>query len=174
MPLPNYLKRAFGSEISWKSSGGTYTITLTSLANNGGREGGKADLGNGDVDWDQDWVVFIESAVNVTAVNGAEIELWWGNSLHATAGNDNPGNLTGVDAALSNPDELKMQLDFIGSLVLSNARGTNVQKQMHIFRPKGRYGIPLIVNKAGQALSSTAGNHAIRMIPLYLFIQDAP
>lgn len=170
MALPDYFKRELGSEINWKSSGGTYAITLTSLANDAGREGGKADLGS---TWDQDWAVLFESTVGSAATNGNEIELFWGASLSGTAGTDNPGNLTGADAGLSNPDELKTQLDFIGSLVLSNARGTNVQKQLFIFRPKTRYGTPLVVNKSGQSLSGTAGNHAIRMVPVRDLIQDA-
>lgn len=169
MALPDYSTIELGSEISWKSSGGTYAITLTSLANDAAREGAKGDLG---ATWEQEFLVALESAVGSAATAGKEVELYWGPSTSGTAGTDNPGNLTGADASLSNPDELKAQCQFVGSLVLSNARGTNVQRQYLTFRPPSRYGTPLVVNKSGQSLSGTAGNHAIRMWPLRAQIED--
>jgi hypothetical protein len=113
-----------------------------------------------------------ESAVGSAATNGLELELFIGESDHVTAGTDNPGNLTGADAALSNPDELKAQLNYAGSLVFSNARGTNVQKQRLRYFPICPYIIPLVVNKTGQTLSGTAGDHKIVVTPYYRKIAD--
>lgn len=169
MALPEYVKHEQGTAKSWKSSGGDYALTLTSLANDAAREGAKGDLG---ATWARRWAVFFTSSVGSAATNGKEIEVYWGPSTHATAGSDNPGNLTGADAALSNPDELKFQLLYLGSLALSNARGTNVQKQYFEFMPPTRYGTPVVVNKSGQTLGSTAGDHEVRLTPIEDLVQD--
>jgi hypothetical protein len=173
MPLPDYVGLVAGTPITWAASGGDKTFTLTSLANNAAREGAKSGtLVDGTLGMPEVLDVRIESAVGTAATNGLEIEVYFGESPNATAGTDNPGNLTGADAALSNPDELKHQCHYVGSLVLSNARGTNVQKQRHSYYPTLPYIIPLIVNKSGQTLSGTAGNHKLVITPHYRKIID--
>ena len=170
MALPDFLKFEVGTAKSWKSSGGDFVLTLTSLANNGGRQGAKGDLGANRA---RLWEVLFTSSVAVAATQGLEVELYWAASTSATAGTDNPGNTDGTDSALSNPDELKLQLIYIGSLVLSNARGTNVQKQRFVFSPPARYGMPVVVNKSGQALGSTAADHEVRLTPIEEAVEDA-
>jgi hypothetical protein len=103
---------------------------------------------------------------------GLQLELYAGESDSGTAGTGNPGNLTGADAGLSNPDELKLQCNLVGGLNLSNARGTNVQRQRFVYFPTARYWIPLVVNKSGQTLSGTTGNHSIVVTPYYREIKD--
>lgn len=169
MALPDLFKAQQGTAKSWKSTGGDYAITLTSLASAAAREGGKGDLG---ATWSRRWAVFFTSSVAVAATNGKEIELYWAPSTNATAGTDNPGNVTGVDAALSNPTELVPQLIFIGSLTLSNARGTNIQKQYFVFYPPTRYGTPVVQNLSGQALGATAGDHEIRLTPVDDLVEE--
>lgn len=157
-----------GTAVTWASTGGDKVLTLTSLTNNSAREGDKsATWVDGTKGLPELIDVRLESAVGSAATAGLEIELYVGESDSATAGTANPGNLTGADAGLSNPDELKVQLVFVGSLVLSNARGTNVQKQRFRFRPVCAYSVPLVVNKSGQTLSATAGNHTLVMTPYY-------
>jgi len=172
MTLPDYSYLVAGTPVEWSTSGDK-ALTLTSLANNGSREGAKSDtLVDGTLGMPELLEFRLESAVSSAATSGAEIELFLGESDHATAGTNNPGNLTGTDAALSNPDELKAQLNYVGSLVLSNARGTNVQKQRLRYLPVCPYIIPLIVNKSGQTLSGTAGNHKLVMTPYYRRMAD--
>lgn len=172
MALPDYVGLVAGTPVEWSTTGGK-TITLTSLTNNSGREGGKsATWVDGTLGMPEVIEIRFESAVGSAATNGLEIELYIGESDNATAGTDNPGNLTGADAALSNPDELKAQLYYVGGLILSNARGTNVQKQRMLYYPTAPYSIPLVVNKSGQTLSGTAGNHKIVMTPYYRKIAD--
>jgi hypothetical protein len=169
MALPDYFKNEAGTAKSWKSSGGDYAITLASLTNGSAREGAKGDLGSA---WARRWAVMLATSVGAAATNGNAVELWWGPSTSATAGTDNPANLTGADAALANPDEVKFQAIFIGALVLSNARGTNIQKVYFDFYPPTRYGTPFIVNKSGQTLGATAGDHEIRLTPVEENQQD--
>lgn len=172
MTLPDYVGLIPGTSKTWKSSGGDYAITLTSLGNGSGREGAKGDFYDATYGYPEILGVRFESSVASAATNGYQVELWAGESDSGTAGTNNPGNLTGADAALSNPDELKWQCNFVGALVLSNARGTNIQKQWFTYFPSMRYWIPLVVNKAGVALGSTAGDHQIVVTPFYRKIQD--
>lgn len=167
MALPDTSTLVAGAAKTWDSGGTTATITLTSLANGSAREGGKLDFAASSVSGVTDGslpeavLVRLETAVGSAATNGFQVELYFGESDSATAGTNNPANLTGADAAVSNPDEVKLQASFVGGLNLSNARGTNVQKQWFRFYPGCRYLVPLVVNKSGQALSGTAGNHQI-------------
>lgn len=168
MALPDYSFLEKGSPITWAPSGGDKVLTLTSKADGVGREGDKsATLIDGTKGMPELLEIRLETAVGAAATDGKEVELWIGESDHATAGTDNPGNLTGADADLSNPDELKRQLYHGVSLSLSNARGTNVQKQRGLYYPTCPYIIPVVVNKSGQTLSGTAGNHKVVVTPYY-------
>ena len=171
MSLPDYFKLSAGTEISWKQSGGTYAISLASVANGGARQGAKGDLGS---TWHPHYVVLFSSAVAAAATSGRQIELYWAESPSATAGTDNPGNTSGTDSAYSNPDQYKYQLVFLGSLVLANAAGTDRQTVMlHLF-PRCRYGFPVVVNDSGQTLHATADRHEIRLIPIQQAVVDNP
>jgi hypothetical protein len=169
MALPDYFKREAGTAKSWKSSGGDYALTLTSLANGSYRQGAKGDLGAA---WAQEWAVMFSSAVGSAATNGLTIDLYWAPSTSGTAGTDNPGNCDGTDSALSSGAELVKQLIPLGSLHLSNARGTNVQKEYFVLAPPTRYGMPVIGNISGQTLGSTAGDHEVRLTPMEDNVQD--
>lgn len=160
-----------GTKVTWAASGGDKLLTLTSLANNAAREGAKSETLL-ELAFNNVMPVYLsfrfKSAVALAPTDGAEIEVYIGESDNATPGTNNPANLTGADAALANPDELKYQAIRAGVLRLSNARGTNVQEQMFLpYIPSRPYIIPLVVNKSGQALHGTAGNHALEMIPWF-------
>jgi hypothetical protein len=163
MALPDYFLNEVGTAKSWKSSGGDYTLTLTSVTNGNGRQGAKGDLG---ANWSRRFIAMLASSVGVAATAGTEIELWWAPSTSATAGTDNPGGAGGTDATFNTtPDEYKQQLIFIGSLILSNNAGTGIQKQYFEFFPPTRYGMPVVVNKSGQTTGSTASDHEVRLTP---------
>lgn len=163
MSLIGAMKYEVGTPITWKASGGTYGLTLTSVTNNNGRQGAKGDLG---ADRARIWDVLFTASVGSAATAGNEIELWWAASDSATAGTDNPGGTSGTDATFNTtPDEYKLQLIFIGSLILSNNAGTAIQKQYLAFVPPCRYGMPVVVNKSGQTLGATAGDHTVTLTP---------
>lgn len=153
-----------GTALTWAASGGDYTITMTSVTSTNGRQGVKGDLG---ANWARTYSVLFTSSVGSAATNGTVIELYAGRSNSATAGTNNPGGLSGTDATFNTtPAEYKLQLDYIGSLVLSNNAGTGIQKQWFTFYPRSRYIIPVIVNSSGQTLGSTAGDHTIVFLPI--------
>lgn len=170
MALPDYLLCEVGSALTWKSSGGTYALTCTSVTNGNGRQGAKGDLGQYRA---RRWLVEFTSSVGSAATAGNEIELYWAPSTSATAGTDNPGGLSGTDATFNTtPDEYKLQLIFLGSLILSNNAGTAIQKQYFFFEPPARYGSPAVVNKSGQTLGSTAGDHTVTLTPILDAVYD--
>lgn len=168
--MPNYPTLVAGTTQTWASTGGTYLITLTSLANAAAREGAKGDFFDATYGAPELLEVRFETAVAVAATDGNTVELWMGESDSATAGTNNPGNLTGTDAGVTNGDQLRRQLYLVGAMSLSNARGTNVQKQRFVYFPTQRYVVPMVFNASGQALSATAGNHLIAVTPFYRVI----
>jgi hypothetical protein len=177
--LPDKSGLVAGTSITWDTVPTTYTLTLTSLTNNSGREGGKNNSGTGWLDSNFGSVlpefveIRFESAPGsaVTAPN-QDLELWIAESDSSTAGTNNPGGLTGADASVSTPDEKKAQCVFAMALSFSNALGTAVQRQYGYFVPTQAYAIPFVVNKSGQTLSGTAGNHKIVMTPYYRELVD--
>ncbi len=171
MALPDYSYLVAGTPITWKDSGGTYAMTLASLASAAARQGPKsATLVDGTYGMPELLEILLLATMDVAAANGTVLELYLGESSSATAGTDNPGNLSGTDAALSNPSEYKLQLDLVGSLNLSNARGTSQQAQRFRYFPTCPYIMPVLVNLGGQALDS-AGNE-IRVTPYYRTLAD--
>lgn len=157
-----------GTPVSWLASAGDKTLTLTSLANGAVREGGKsASFLNaaGQLPAFIRWR--LESQVGSAATQGRELNLLVGQSENATAGTDNPAQLTGADATVTSGTELLGQLDRVGSLPFSNAIGTTVQKTYLTSYPKSPYQIPVLHNDTGQTLGATAGNHKLIATPYY-------
>lgn len=172
MPLPDYADLEAGTAVEWSTTGGKL-ITLTSLANGAAREGAKsATWVDGTKGMPELLEVRFESAVASAATTGNEAELFFGESDSATAGTNNPGGLTGADAAWANPDEKKGMLNFVMGLPFSNAYGTAVHSKRGVYYPTQPYIIPVVVDKTGQALSATAGNHKIIVTPFYRRIKD--
>jgi hypothetical protein len=146
----------------WKQSGGDYAITLASLADGAGRCGEKADLG---ASFAAHYAVTLEVNLDVAPTAGNVIELYWAASYDNTTF---PGGATGTDAAYKpgEVDEWKKQLLAVGCLVVTNDADAVVQTQVFAFSPPTRYGCPVIVNKAGQALEGDDDSHKITLTPL--------
>lgn len=169
MSLPDYAKHSQGTQKTWKSTGGDYAITMTSLLNGSGVQGAKGDLGS---TWAQRWVMEVASSVASAATAGNEVEFYWGPSASGDATMGNPAGMTGSDGAWNPVDELKAQTIYVGSLVLSANLGTGIQRQLFEFYPPTRYGMPGVANKSGQTLGSTAANHEIKLTPAEQLVQD--
>ncbi len=121
--------------------------------------------------WDVLFTSKVQSAVTAPV---QELELWWAASDSGTAGTDNPGNCSGTDATYNTtPSEVKLQLLFIGSLIMSNNRGTNSQSQYLSFSPPCRYGMPVVIDTTGQTLGGSANDTTIVFIPREEVIEDS-
>jgi len=157
-----------GTPIVWKAAGGDYAITLASIANAAARQGAKGDLGANRA---ARWSVLVEINMDVAPAAGAFIEFWWSASPSAVAATQNTGACSGADAAYAGSaggtvDQTKYQLQLIGSLVLTPDADAVVQRQEFAFMPLQRYGMPVLVNKGGQALEGDDDSHSITLTPI--------
>ena len=166
--MANEILTKTGTPIVWKAAGGDYAITLTGIAVNAARQGAKGDLGATRA---ARYSVLVEINMDVAPTAGDVIEFWWSSSPSAVAGTQNTGACSGADAAYTGSaagsvDETKAQLQYIGALVLTPDADAVVQIQEHLFFPLQRYGMPVLVNKADQALEGDDDAHRITFTPL--------
>ena len=164
--MANYFDYFAGTAKSWLSSGGDYAMTLHNKSTGVGQEGAKGDFYHATygipsfVEWWLEW------SATSSPTAGNLVELYVGESDSATAGTNNPGTLTGADAAVTSIADYKYQMSFIG--VLRLAASTSVQKtSMGILIPKRRYMVPVVVNLSGVTSTNTAGNFALKGTPRY-------
>lgn len=149
-------------------------IDLTSLAGNAARQSNKVDLGQKRAPQYRCRAAFELAA---TPVAGQTVELWWAPSHTATAGNGNPGGVSGVDGAYtgysSNLDASIVQLEYIGAFTVTAQATTTVQVGVveGMFTPTERYGSLVVYNKSGAAFHSTADKIHIVLDPIVVEAQ---
>ncbi|NQU19752.1 MAG: hypothetical protein HQ567_00605 [Candidatus Nealsonbacteria bacterium] len=162
--MANELLVKQGTDKVWKNSGGDYAITLAGLAVDAGRCGVKGDLG---ATFARRYAVTLEVNMDVAPTAGRCLELYWAASRDNTTF---PGGATGTDAAYKagEVDEWKRQLGRpIGCLSLTADADGTVQTQVFApFTPPTRYGCPVLINKADQALEGDEDSHKITFTPL--------
>ncbi len=158
-----------GTVLTWKAAGGTYGLTLTGIVVDAARQGAKGDL---TTPRGRTWLCRLTINMDVAPTAGRVIEVYWAGSPNATAGNENPGATSGADAAYTGStggsvDETKSQLTFIGALSLTpDADGVVQIKDVGVLVPYHRYGMPVLVNKADQALEGDDDSHKIEFFEL--------
>lgn len=177
--MPNEILHKTGTPIVWADttdysstlSGLTRTaqILLENIANNAARQGAKVDLG---ATRPRSYNVRAGFEFAVAPTAGNVVEVYWSSSFSATAGTGNTGGASGTDLAYkaAEEDEWKKQLIFVGVLVATNDGNTIPQYQdIGIFTAPDRYGMPVVVNKSGQALNTV---DAIEMFVALIPITD--
>lgn len=174
MALPDYGRVQNGTSKVFKSSGGDAAITLASLANGSARQSVKLDLGSTRA---QIYAVKADFEIAATPTAGNTIDLYWAPSTSSTAGTDNPGSISGTDAAYSgyssNLAASLKQLVFIGSFVCTAQATSTVQKAfVAMFVPPARYGSLVVYNQSGAALHSSNTNINITFMPMEDVIED--
>lgn len=174
MALPDYLTEQTGTPLVFKSSGGDAAITMTSVANNAARQSVKLDLGASRTPL---YSVKASFEIAATPTAGNTIELYWAPSSSSSAGTDNPGNVSGTDAAYtgysSNIADSVKQLQFIGSFVCTAQATATVQSGfVGRFKPADRYGSLVVFNKSGAAMHSSATNISITLTPIRSVLED--
>jgi len=157
-----------GTPLVWKAAGGDYAITLAGIAVNAARQGVKGDLGATRA---ARWSVQVFINMDVAPTAGDVIEFWWSASSSAVAGTDNTGAASGADAAYTRSaagsvDETKVQMDYIGGLRLTPDADAVIQSQKFVFFPLLRYGMPVVVIKADQALEGDDDVHRLTFTPI--------
>jgi hypothetical protein len=179
--MPTEVLIKTGTPIVWANSADfnntdytrTHQINLASLATTKARQGAKADLGG--IRAAQCAVrVAIECGATAPAA-GTTIEFYWSSSPSATAGTANTGGASGADEAYRDGAEAAwaVQLHLIGILTLTNNGAGTVQKaRIGFFTPAERYGMPVVISKAGQTLDTDGIQMYIAFIPVVDEIQN--
>lgn len=156
-----------GTAITWMNTGGTFAMNMKNMLNNVIREGAKsATLVDGTKGFPEKLEVTIETKLQIAAVDSVEGEVYLGFSSSSTAGTDNPGGLTGADAAVADSDQLA-QLIYVGSLIGASSLSTGVQRQVFEAVPKKEYVIPVFRNTLGQSTTNVDSETIITIRPWY-------
>jgi hypothetical protein len=149
-----------GTSVTWTVAGsGDYELTLTSLANGDGRAGEGADLG---ATWADRARIELLLDFLAAPTAGEVVDVYWSSSVVGVA-SALDGECTGSDAAYNAEADMK-RLHYVGSLVVSN--DTDPQRASWIFFPPARYGLPVVSNQSGQALTATGADQVLKYTPL--------
>ena len=172
MALPDTSVLQVGTQISFADHAGDFApaasatleqgtptdvqLSLASVADAAARQSAKVDLGASRAPFYDVMAVFEFAA---TPVAGDVVELYWAPSPSATAGNANPGNVTGADAAFTGtPSTLAVavaELQHIGNFKCTEDP-TAVLQTAYIgsFCPTQRYGTLVVKNESAAAFHS--------------------
>lgn len=140
------------TDIVWTSSGGDEALDMTSLATGGGRAGDEHDFGASFVPFCRIEIVL---DFNAAPTAGEVVDVYWSSSIDGT---NYDGECTGSDAAYDDENDMK-RLQWVGSLVCTN--DTDPQRQSWIYWLPSRYGIPVVSNQSGQALTATGTDQIV-------------
>jgi hypothetical protein len=166
MALPDTFKVSQGTAIVWGeagASGVTHTLSLDALADATARQGASADLG---LDWDREYLVYLVAETGTAPTAGNVVDLYLVSSHNGT---DWPAKVTGSDAAytLGTADaNLRQAGAPVVSLFATNDANTVLRQAPVVWRPTGRYVVPIYDNNLGQAIrdEATATNNDSRVI----------
>ena len=146
----------------------TAQLDLTSVAAGAARQGAKADLGATRADR---FVVYVAIEFASAPTSLEVVDIYWAGSVSGTAGNSNPGGVSGADAAFTGTagdalDDCTPQLIRIGPLIATADATTVVQyQQVGVLSGVPRYGMPIVYNRTSQALVSDGTEQFVALIP---------
>jgi hypothetical protein len=156
--MPNEVLTKDGTAVTWQASGGTYAMTLTSLASGSARVGAAYDRG---ATRSRRVRVELRTRFGTAPTDATTVDVYLATSRDGTT---YTGNITPGDAALTSTDTLRNLL-YIGGLVADNL--TTAQSQAWEVELGARYVVPVVHNNAtGQTLSGTATDHILAITPL--------
>lgn len=176
MALPDYIEVTQGTPIIWGeagASGVTHTLTFEGLANGAARMGAAADLG---ANYADEYLVYFSIETGTAPTAGNTVELYLVCSYNNTLW---PAKVTGSDAAytLGTSDaNLKQAGKPVVSLIATADSNTVMTQDPVIWRPRGRYVVPIADNNLGQNVrdetTSTDNDSRIILIPRRSIIND--
>ena len=151
-----------------------YQMDLGALANGSAWQGAKGDLGATRA---AQYAVRVGIELDVSLAAAGYIEVYWSSSPSATAATSNTGGASGTDAAYTDGvDSHKEHLQFIGTLHLPLTADLDILYDGIInggFSPSERYGMPVVINRSGQALEAVPDLMFVALIPIVDEIQNA-
>lgn len=140
--------------VTWAPSGGTYTMTMTSVANGAGRIGPYWDRGTGSLPAFVKWRLRSKAAAALAV--GTQLMLSW----IVSDGSTGDGNIAASDAALSSIDKLR-NLRPAGAINADSTTNGEIQLTSGFLFLPDRYVAPVLWNALGQALTGTAADHEL-------------
>lgn len=166
MALPDYVEITQGTAVVWGeagASGVTATLSLDALANGAARQGASVDLGANFAD---EYIVELRVETGTAPTAGNTVELYL---LSSTDNSNWPAKVTGSDGAytLGTSDaNLRQAGPPVATLVATNDGNTVLIQSQSIWRPRGRYVVPIVDNNLGQAFrdETTATDNGSRVI----------
>lgn len=166
MALPDYVEITQGTAVVWGeagASGVTATLSLDALANGAARQGASVDLGANFAD---EYIVELRVETGTAPTAGNTVELYL---LSSTDNTNWPAKVTGSDGAytLGTSDaNLRQAGPPVATLVATNDGNTVLIQNQSIWRPRGRYVVPIVDNNLGQAFrdETTATDNGSRVI----------
>jgi len=166
MALPDKVQITQGTAIIWGeagASGVTHTLSLDALANGAARMGASADLG---ANYDDEYLVYLIAETGTAPTAGTTIDLYLVCSYDGATW---PAKVTGSDAAYTlgtSNANLRQAGSPVSILVATNDTNTVLIQAPVIWRPRGRYVVPIVFNQLGQAIrdETTATNNDSRVI----------
>ena len=166
MALPDYVEITQGTAVVWGeagASGVTATLSLDALANGAARQGASVDLGANFAD---EYIVELRVETGTAPTAGNTVELYL---LSSTDNSNWPAKVTGSDGAytLGTSDaNLRQAGPPVATLIATNDGNTVLIQSQSIWRPRGRYVVPIVDNNLGQAFrdETTATDNGSRVI----------
>ena len=166
MALPDYVEITQGTAVVWGeagASGVTATLSLDALANGAARQGASVDLGANFAD---EYIVELRVETGTAPTAGNTVELYL---LSSTDNTNWPAKVTGSDGAytLGTSDaNLRQAGPPVATLIATNDGNTVLIQSQSIWRPRGRYVVPIVDNNLGQAFrdETTATDNGSRVI----------
>ena len=166
MALPDYVEITQGTAVVWGeagASGVTATLSLDALANGAARQGASVDLGANFAD---EYIVELRVETGTAPTAGNTVELYL---LSSTDNSNWPAKVTGSDGAytLGTSDaNLRQAGPPVATLIATNDGNTVLIQNQSIWRPRGRYVVPIVDNNLGQAFrdETTATDNGSRVI----------
>ncbi len=157
--MANKVYGATESAITFKASGGTLALTLTSLANGAGRISAQWDRGAGSKPTLYKWRGVVKAAAALAV--GVPLEVY----LATGDGADIDGNQSTADAAFAASDK-RRNLQYVGSILGDSVSNGELQKGSGLVEIRDRYVSLVIWNAMGQALTGAAADHYFSLTPV--------
>ena len=168
MALPDYIEVTQGTAIVWGEAGATgptvtNTLSLDALASGAARMGASADLG---AEWDDEYLVYLFVETGAAPPAGNTVELYLVSTWDTAYW---PAKVTGSDGAYTlgtNDANLRQAGAPVLSLIATADGNTTLIQAPVIWRPRGRYVVPIVDNNLGQAFrdETTASDNNSRVI----------
>jgi len=166
MALPDSFKVSQGTAIVWGQNGGTGVtadLSFNNLLDATAQQGASVDLTS---DWDREYLVYLLVETGTAPTAGNVVDLFLVSSHNGT---DWPAKVTGSNASytLGTADaNLRQAGSPVVSLFATNDANTVLRQAPVVWRPAGRYVVPIVDNNLGFALRNegTAANNDSRII----------